>query len=176
MDETPYLQDWTFSFLCFVLESFEILFLVKCSNKNRREAIIMYRLKAGAFRCCHDLHKTLFYFSFCSFWARENESGEKFQLLPEMSTDRVFSSTSTTFPFALAVMNKSSVVDFFSRVLDGLWRENRGSVNRLDWNVKITCNNYYSKSKKGGAKLQERVQVRRLAALSSLFNIKACSL
>ena len=34
------------------------------------------------------------------------------------------------YPFALAV-NKSPAVYFLSRALDGLWRENRGSVKRL---------------------------------------------
>ena len=34
------------------------------------------------------------------------------------------------YPFALAV-NKSAAVYFLSRALDGLWRENRGSVKRL---------------------------------------------
>ena len=36
------------------------------------------------------------------------------------------------YPFALLVY-KSPVVYILSSVLDGLWRENRGSVNRLKW-------------------------------------------
>ena len=42
------------------------------------------------------------------------------------------------YPFALAV-NKSPAVYFFSRALDGLWRENGGSVNRLFFIRCIAC-------------------------------------
>ena len=40
------------------------------------------------------------------------------------------------YPLALAV-NKSSAVYILSRALDGLWRENRRSVNRLQYRMSI---------------------------------------
>ena len=54
------------------------------------------------------------------------------QLLPKMSTDGLFSSCPPppSPPLALAV-KKSPAVYILSPALDGLWREYRGSVNRL---------------------------------------------
>ena len=72
--------------------------------------------------------QTLFYFSFRSFqkhwrvkWARKNERRErkiKIFFFPHL------------YPLVLAV-NKSPAVYSLSAALDGLWRENRGSANRL---------------------------------------------
>ena len=61
---------------------------------------------------------------------------EQGQLLPKMSTDRLFSSLQRPPPppppptLALAI-KKSTAVYILSPALDGLWREYRGSVNRL---------------------------------------------
>ena len=74
--------------------------------------------------------QTLFYFSFRSFqkhwrvkWARENERRAQERKI------KIFFFPHP-YPLVLAV-NKSPAVYSLSPALDGVWRENRGSVNRL---------------------------------------------
>ena len=134
----------------------------------------MYRLQAGAFQCSHDLHiRGCFIFLFVLF-----ESAEKSSVAPKDVYRPSIFFFSHPYSLALAVMNKSSAVDILTRALDGLSRENSGSVNRLDWSVKIICNNYHSKSKKEVLNYNNAYKfvdwpTLTFYTLSSLFNIKA---
>ena len=133
----------------------------------------MYRLHAGAFRCSHDLH-----IRGCLVFLKT--SAEKSSVAPkDVYRPSIF--FSHPYSLALVVMNKSSAVDILSRALEELSRENGGSVNRLDWSVKIICNNYHSKSKKEVLNYNNAYKFVDWPTLtfytsSSLFNIKALSL
>ena len=72
--------------------------------------------------------QTLFYFSFCSFWKhrRAHKRGEHASEASERKKEFFFPT-----PASLRWRSINPFFFFFSCVLDGLSRENRGSVNRL---------------------------------------------
>ena len=69
--------------------------------------------------------QTLFYFSFRSF--RKHRRARK----GERESERLFSTSYTPYPLALAVSKSPAVFIFLSRAFDGLRRENKGSVKML---------------------------------------------
>ena len=113
----------------------EVLYLnylsVKIRSKNGLSAflwVFKVSTKKGKNPLVLACTQTLFYFSFCFFQkhlqatrARENESGAR--------ETKIFFSTDP-YPFALTV-NKSPAVYILSPAFYGLWRESKGSVNRL---------------------------------------------
>ena len=103
-----------------------ISFTDNCCSSLRRE-------KKRSYLACK---QKLFYFSFRSFQKhrRARERIERARTNAQRAKENVYFLLSPPLP-PCAGGNKSPAVYILSPFLDGLWRENRGTVNRLNLHV-----------------------------------------
>ena len=94
-----------------------------CESWKKEADLVLYLVNLISFGTGIACTQTLSYFSFRSFGEhrRAREWGEHASARKKKKNH--------PYPFALAV-NKSPAVYLLSRALEGLWRENRGAVNK----------------------------------------------